>query len=143
MSTIRELIAARLGASPDLAGLVGDRIYPRGGVKPNAQPPCVVWWLDGGGPLNASDGATGTFNRKLIVKSIGQTDAEATAVAKAVLGSAALRRGLDGWRDQSQPLSIGSCILLTEQDDPEPKQDGSNEMVPAVSQEFSVWYAEE
>lgn len=129
-TTPGEAIAGRLlSGAPDVAALVGSRIFPSKPTQ-DAQGDYVVYFRTGGGGNTALGGRIGLQAYEMRVECYARTAGSADAILAAVVARLA---GPPAWRDR--PNGVQGCFPVGDADE-QVLDDGDQ----VSGQTFSLWF---
>lgn len=136
MPSVIEPILERLKADDSVTALVADRIFP--GMAPQGTDlPRVTFTVIANEPLNHMGPSQLADHHATM-----QVDCWAASYDVAYRVRSAVNNSLAGHRDRAASPPIDSILQLTERDLPEDPQDGSDEPIHRISQDYSIWYRE-
>lgn len=136
MPSVLAPILARLKADASVTALIAGRIFP--GMAPQRTDlPYVTFNVIANDPLNhMGPGQLADHHATM------QVDCWAATYDMAHQTRSAVNNSLAGHRDPSSDPPIDSVLQLAERDLPEGPQDGSDEPIHRISQDYSIWYQE-
>ena len=122
-------LAGQLLATPGVTNLIAQRVYPSYDKANDKTYPLAVYKVEGVSTLQTSEGPTGNQSGDFVVAAIGETYADAAAVAKAILAA------LDGQGGTWSGLIVQGVFL---------KEDGiSDDVVTEPQTEEILYYVKE
>lgn len=136
MPSVMEPILERLKADASVTALIAGRIFP--GMAPQGiDLPYVTFTTIANEPLNHM-GPGQLADHKAMV----QLDCWAASYDLAYRTRSAVNNSLAAHRDESASPPIDSILQLAERDLPEGPEDGSDQPIHRISQDYSIWYRE-
>lgn len=136
MPSVIEPILSRLKADESVTALIAGRIYP--GMAPQKiDLPYITFTIIADEPLNHMAPGQSPDRHATM-----QVDCWAASYDIAHQTRSAVNNSLAGHRDQSSSPPIDSVLQNAERDLPEAPQDGGDQPVHRISQDFSIWYTE-
>ena len=133
MATVETLLRSAILANTTASGLVGTRVYPQT-APTSATLPFVTYTKISGGPLNAIEAPTTTYEARF------QVDVYASTYGGTKTLAAAVEDALSGYSDATSTPCITSVHLDNEQDSIEPLEGGAEEGTHRIVQDYIVWY---
>lgn len=124
----------KLQATTAVTDLVSTRIYPAS-RRQSAALPAIVYQRISTTIQNASVGESGTAWARVQVDCMAETFAGARALAAAVKGA------LSGWTDTDGTPAVSMCHWVDEQDAPGGLDEGEDDRVYDVIQDYYIQYS--
>ena len=139
MTAIERALTHHLETHPDIAGLVGDRVYPKAGSQ-GAALPLLTYERVGGTHVHHLRGGSGMADATFQINCVGARYSDTVELREAVRNALDTYLGNMGPTDEQ--VEVKSCLQIGSRDDYTGASDGGAVGVFEQQVDYQIWFIE-